>query len=206
VILVAGLFVPTSFLSLMSGSKTSTGGAPIIAVDRNGSKIDALSSGRQEGGTNDATPNETTGTTQDPTQSKESGASTTAPNSQSSPQPTAQTPKPSIVPTPTPTAPPAPAPTPAAPACGSGGPCTAAQVAAHNTQANCWVIYNNKVYNVTGFVSRHQGGRDVFNGNTCGRDISSYISGAREPTSGKQYKHSSSQMSDINPYYVANLG
>lgn len=35
---------------------------------------------------------------------------------------------------------------------------TAAQVAAHNTQASAWIILNNKVYDITAYLPSHPGG------------------------------------------------
>ena len=72
-------------------------------------------------------------------------------------------------PTPTRVLNPTPTPTqiltpPPAPACGSGGFCSAAQVAPHNSRGNCWVYLSpiNKVYNITPYVANgsilHPGG------------------------------------------------
>lgn len=128
-----------------------------------------------------------------------SGSGSSEPSNPSSPS----TPAPSPSPAPPPSSPAPPPPT--APSCGAGGPCTTAQVSTHNSQSDCWVIYNGNVYDVTGFVSRHGGGRAVFNSNTCGKDIGVYLSGTREPVSGERYNHSSGDISDINPYYIAEL-
>jgi len=48
---------------------------------------------------------------------------------------------------------------PAAPASGGGdGGITMAEVAKHNTKADCWVVVNGKVLNVTNFLGEHPGG------------------------------------------------
>jgi|GEM_PF-5127888 len=118
-----------------------------------------------------------------------------APNPTPTPQPTPQPPAPTPTP-PTPTPPPA-------PGCGAGGACSAAQVAAHGSISDCWVIYSNKVYNVTTFIPQHDGGSGVFAA-TCGHDVTSYLAG-QSSTAGKQHKHSPAAYTKLNSYYIANL-
>lgn len=207
IILFAGLFLPASVLNRMIGDDSTETRLATISTTDDTDKI--ADTNTKENDDTDATKSQDDSATDEakpapsgtPSTDTKSSTATSPPAGSAPPKQTA-TPSP----TPSPTPAPAPAPTPPAPACGSGGNCSAAQVASHNTQANCWVIYNNKVYNVTGFVSRHPGGRQVFNSNTCGRDISQYLAGTREPTSGDQFKHTSGDISDINPYFVANLG
>ena len=140
----------------------------------------------------------TGGTPQDATigQTTPTTIPTTGATSTSTPTPTpTPTPKPTPTPTPTPT----PVPTPIA--CGSaGGTCTAAQVATHNTQTNCWMIYNNKYYIVTSYVAQHPGGKTSFNSTSCGHNVTSYLGGA---TLGSQkHTHSASAYTILSSYYV----
>ncbi len=45
------------------------------------------------------------------------------------------------------------------------------EVAKHNTEADCWLIVNGKVYEVTNFSTQHPGGKEpiIF---SCGKDAS----------------------------------
>ncbi len=97
-------------------------------------------------------------------------------------------------------------PEPAAPTCGSGGSCTAQQVANHNTQADCWVIYNGAVYDVSGYVNAHPGGADAFDFSTCGTDIAAQLTGQAGSTSQpKRKQHSSSDLQVLANFYVGAL-
>lgn len=99
------------------------------------------------------------------------------------------------------TQPPTPPP-PSAPACGTaGGSCTVAQVAAHNSQGNCWITYNGGYYIVTSYINQHPGGKSVFNATTCGADITPYLNGGSS-TAGQRHTHKSSAYTILNSYYV----
>ncbi|MDR3581983.1 MAG: cytochrome b5-like heme/steroid binding domain-containing protein [Candidatus Pacebacteria bacterium] len=120
------------------------------------------------------------------------------------PPPTpAPTPSPTPTPSPSPKPAPSPSPSPApsASSCGSGGACTAAQIATHNTRGDCWVYLSqiNKAYNITAYVqnpSQHPGG-DVI-ASHCGTDIYSYFLG----TAGG-HTHSSYALNTVlQAYYI----
>ncbi|MEN9970823.1 MAG: hypothetical protein RL146_124 [Actinomycetota bacterium] len=68
-------------------------------------------------------------------------------------------------PTPTPTPTPTDTETP-----GTG--LTAAEVATHNTAADCWTIIKSDVYDLTSYIQQHPGGSGVLT-NLCGKDASS---------------------------------
>jgi hypothetical protein len=72
---------------------------------------------------------------------------------------------------------------------------TTADVALHNTSSNCWVIVNNKVYNLTNFISSHPGGSAAITAQ-CGKDgTASFNSGP----------HSASTINALNPYFLGTL-
>lgn len=54
---------------------------------------------------------------------------------------------------------------------------TLADVTTHNTPADCWVIVNNNVYNLTSFINSHSGGSSVIKAQ-CGKNgTASFASG-----------------------------
>lgn len=95
-----------------------------------------------------------------------------------------------------------PAPTPVL-ACGNGGTCTAADIAPHNTKADCWVYLSplNKAYNITGFLNpgSHPAGSSIIVPQ-CGKNIYDYfITG----TANGGWKHSNNAVNNvIAPYYI----
>ena len=140
----------------------------------------------------DGTSAPTTATGQIPADSSSSQTPT--------PAPTPSAPNTSPAPTPAPTPTPTPTPTPIA--CGSaGGTCTAAQVATHNSRTNCWMIYNNKYYIVTSYVSQHPGGTSTFTSTSCGHDVTAYLNGSSS-LAGQRHTHSGSAYTILSSYYV----
>jgi len=101
----------------------------------------------------------------------------------------------------------------AAAACGAaGGSCTAAQVAAHNSSANCWVIYSGSYYVLSGanlpsgksaYPNIHNGGSGAFTSSTCGQDITAYMNGTSNAgTTVAKHAHSGSAYTTLNSYKV----
>lgn len=74
---------------------------------------------------------------------------------------------------------------------------TAQQVSQHNTAINCWTIVNNKVYNLTSYISQHPGGQSAILG-LCGIDASTTFNA----------KHGSSSAANaaLATLYVGDLG
>lgn len=60
---------------------------------------------------------------------------------------------------------------------------TAAEVATHKNGLSCWLILDNKVYDVTAFISKHPNDA-ILKG--CGRDATQMF--ARHPESAKEMK------------------
>eukprot|EP00003_Mantamonas_plastica_P012930 TRINITY_DN2290_c3_g1_i1.p2 TRINITY_DN2290_c3_g1~~TRINITY_DN2290_c3_g1_i1.p2 ORF type:complete len:165 (+),score=69.42 TRINITY_DN2290_c3_g1_i1:54-548(+) len=58
---------------------------------------------------------------------------------------------------------------------------TRKEVAKHNTKEDCWMVINNKVYDVTEYVPDHQGGEDAIS-RYAGQDNSVAVFGVQHPT------------------------
>jgi uncharacterized repeat protein (TIGR02543 family) len=77
---------------------------------------------------------------------------------------------------------------------------TAAQVATHNTQSDCWLIISGKVYNVTSFIPNHPGGVNAIV-SRCGTDAT--IAYTVEGNGG--HAHSAYAQSLLPTYFIGNL-
>lgn len=51
-------------------------------------------------------------------------------------------------------------------------------VAKHNSEQDCWLVIDNKVYDVTSFIPVHPGGKEILEG--CGKDATSLFQGESE--------------------------
>lgn len=45
---------------------------------------------------------------------------------------------------------------------------TLSEVSMHAVESDCWIVFDEKVYDVTEFIKRHPGGRTILEG--CGKD------------------------------------
>lgn len=61
---------------------------------------------------------------------------------------------------------------------------TAVEVSAHADSTSCWLILDNKVYDVTTFIGKHPGGESILKG--CGKDATKMFS--KHPESAKAMK------------------
>lgn len=64
------------------------------------------------------------------------------------------------------------------------------EVKTHNSSTDCWLIINNNVYNVTSFIPKHPGGKDIIKG--CGKDATSLFNNEDE----HQEKNAASYLPD----------
>lgn len=85
-----------------------------------------------------------------------------------------------------------------------GGPARAAftveEVSLHGTADDCWLIIEGKVYDVTGFISRHPGGAAIAQG--CGTDATVLFE-TRPMGSGTP--HSAQARSVRESYYIGDM-
>jgi cytochrome b involved in lipid metabolism len=74
------------------------------------------------------------------------------------------------------------------------------EVAKHNTNTNCWIIVNSKVYNISNYASSHPGGtRNILD--YCGKEATV----AFDTKGNKGQPHSTSANNMLDQYFVGNL-
>ncbi len=69
-------------------------------------------------------------------------------------------------------------------------------IANHNTESNCWIILNGKVYDITGFLSNHSGGAAAIIP-FCGQDITAVFNSKPHPAS---------DIAALSSYYIGDIG
>jgi len=74
------------------------------------------------------------------------------------------------------------------------------EVAAHDNQDDCWLVIDNKVYDVTDFVSNHPGGEAILQG--CGIDATTLFN-TRPMGSGTP--HSDQARDNLSNFYIGDL-
>lgn len=77
---------------------------------------------------------------------------------------------------------------------------TLAQVAAHNSAEDCWMIIHDNVYNVTDFIASHPGGSAILAG--CGINATNLF---ENRPSGSGTPHSSNAREILQQYYIGKL-
>ena len=80
----------------------------------------------------------------------------------------------------------------------ASGLITIAQLQQNKTNDSCWITVKKKVYNLTKFVEKHPGGKELFNG--CGKEIDSMF-----PAHPGGRFDSPQNLQKILPYYLGEL-
>ena len=75
---------------------------------------------------------------------------------------------------------------------------TIAQLQENKTNNSCWITVKKKVYNLTKYVDKHPGGKELFNG--CGKEIDSLF-----PAHPGGRFDSEKNLNLILPYYIGEL-
>jgi len=73
------------------------------------------------------------------------------------------------------------------------------EIAKHNSASDCWLLINNKVYNVTAAISAHPGGSSSITRH-CGQEATQAFN-----TKDIGRSHSSNAASQLAAYYIGNL-
>lgn len=76
---------------------------------------------------------------------------------------------------------------------------TKEEVSFHNKESDCWIIIDNKVYNVTSYIDLHKGGIIIVN--YCGKDATL----AFNTKGGKGKPHKPKAFEDLKKLYIGNL-
>jgi cytochrome b involved in lipid metabolism len=74
------------------------------------------------------------------------------------------------------------------------------EISKHDSDADCWFAVSGKVYNVTGFIKSHPGGKAIIDG--CGKDATTLFE-TRPMGSGTS--HSQNARNKIENYYIGDL-
>jgi len=77
---------------------------------------------------------------------------------------------------------------------------TAAEVAKHNTASDCWMIINNKIYDVTSYMNSHPGGTGTI-AEGCGKDGTQLF----DTKGGTGNSHSATADSILGSFYIGDL-
>lgn len=76
---------------------------------------------------------------------------------------------------------------------------TLADVTKHTTEASCWIVIDNTVYDVSSYISMHPGGTKILEG--CGKDATATFKG--DNMWGKMHSGAAQMM--LNKYRIGDL-
>ncbi|MFA5953295.1 MAG: cytochrome b5-like heme/steroid binding domain-containing protein [Candidatus Pacearchaeota archaeon] len=74
------------------------------------------------------------------------------------------------------------------------------EISKHNNKNDCWLLINNKIYDVTSFISVHPGGSSTIL-NSCGKESTQEFTNR-----GGTGAHSSNAYGLLNLYYIGDFG
>jgi len=69
------------------------------------------------------------------------------------------------------------------------------EVLVHKTVDDCWIIINNKVYNITNYLTIHPGGKNILL-QCAGKDCTEYFN---------SINHSKKAKKELEKYYIGEL-
>ncbi len=88
----------------------------------------------------------------------------------------------------------------------SGKTYSSTEVAVHNSATDCWTIISGKVYNITTYIDRHDGGDEILR--ACGIDGTTLFT-ERKTSSGEELgtgtPHSASAQDQLNKLIIGEL-
>lgn len=74
------------------------------------------------------------------------------------------------------------------------------EITKHNKAKDCWLLINNKIYDVTNYINQHPGGANEIL-NSCGQDATL----AFQTKGGRGNDHSQAAYTMLAPYYIGSL-
>ena len=77
---------------------------------------------------------------------------------------------------------------------------TMEEIARHSTKEDCWLLIENKVYDVTSFIPKHPGEEAILKG--CGKDATQMFNAPRK-SDGKP--HSEKARQNLTNFYIGDL-
>lgn len=78
---------------------------------------------------------------------------------------------------------------------------TTSEVATHNTAKDCWLIIDQKVYNITSYFGQHPGGNETMTP-YCGKEATKAF---ETKDKSRAQDHSNRAWSMLDPYFVGDL-